>query len=135
LRNASQKLIIVAFPEIFRTLTRRRARRCLVIGPNSVSSKLVINGLQKTFVVNEGFGHSRHVHAIENVNLEIADGEFVCVIGPSGCGKSTMLMIMAGLYPKSGGDILLDGQPLSEPGPRWAWACESSTPWSRSTAR
>jgi ABC-type nitrate/sulfonate/bicarbonate transport system ATPase subunit len=50
------------------------------------------------------------------VNLEIADGEFVCVIGPSGCGKSTMLMIMAGLYPKSGGDILLDGQPLSEPG-------------------
>ncbi len=86
-------------------------------------------------MVNEGFGHSRHVHAIENVNLEIADGEFVCVIGPSGCGKSTMLMIMAGLYPKSGGDILLDGQPLSEPGPRWAWACESSTPWSRSTAR
>ena len=79
-------------------------------------AKLEIKGLQKTFLVNEGFGHSRKVHAIENVDLEILDGEFVCVIGPSGCGKSTLLMILAGLYPKSGGDIRLDGQPLSEPG-------------------
>ena len=79
-------------------------------------AKLEIKGLQKTFLVNEGFGHSRKVHAIENVDLEILDGEFVCVIGPSGCGKSTMLMILAGLYPKSGGDIRLDGEPLSEPG-------------------
>jgi NitT/TauT family transport system ATP-binding protein len=79
-------------------------------------AKLEIKGLQKTFLVNEGFGHSRKVHAIENVHLEILDGEFVCVIGPSGCGKSTMLMILAGLYPKSGGDIRLDGKPLSKPG-------------------
>ncbi|MBT3350808.1 MAG: ABC transporter ATP-binding protein [Nitrospinaceae bacterium] len=86
------------------------------MGSNGSSSKLTINNLQKTFIVNEGFGHTRQVHAIENVNLEVGDGEFVCVIGPSGCGKSTMLMIVAGLYPKSGGDILLDNNPLSEPG-------------------
>lgn len=106
----------MAFPEILSFLAPHSVRRCLVIGPNSVSAKLVINSLQKTFVVNEGFGHSRHVQAIENVSLEVTDGEFVCVIGPSGCGKSTMLMIMAGLYPKTGGEIFLDGQPLSEPG-------------------
>jgi ABC-type nitrate/sulfonate/bicarbonate transport system ATPase subunit len=94
----------------------RRARRYIVIGPNGTSAKLVINGLQKTFLVNEGFGHSRTVHAIENISLEVGDGEFVCVIGPSGCGKSTMLMIVAGLYPKSGGEIFLDNEPLSEPG-------------------
>ncbi len=79
-------------------------------------SKLSIKGLQKTFVVNEGFGRTRSIHAIEKMDLEVPEGEFVCIIGPSGCGKSTMLMILAGLYPKSAGDILLDGLPLSGPG-------------------
>jgi len=81
-----------------------------------MTAKLEIRGLQKSFVVNEGFGHSRTIHAIESVDLDIADGEFVCVIGPSGCGKSTMLMVLAGLYEKTAGEILLDGDPLSGPG-------------------
>jgi ABC-type nitrate/sulfonate/bicarbonate transport system ATPase subunit len=50
------------------------------------------------------------------VDLEIPDGEFVCVIGPSGCGKSTLLMILAGLYPRTAGEIFLDGRPLAGPG-------------------
>lgn len=48
--------------------------------------------------------------ALENINLTIKDGEFVCVLGPSGCGKSTLLEIAAGLLPHSEGEILLDGK-------------------------
>ncbi|MEE9519714.1 MAG: ABC transporter ATP-binding protein [bacterium] len=81
-----------------------------------MSSKLSIRGLQKSFIVNEGFGHIRAIHAIANVDLEMKEGEFVCVIGPSGCGKSTLLMILAGLYSKTAGEIILDGAPLSRPG-------------------
>ncbi|HBC26633.1 MAG TPA: nitrate ABC transporter ATP-binding protein [Ruminococcaceae bacterium] len=51
--------------------------------------------------------------AIRDVTLTIQNGEFVCVLGPSGCGKSTLLEIAAGLLPRSGGEILLDGKPLS----------------------
>lgn len=81
-----------------------------------MSSKLSIRALQKSFVVNEGFGHSRTIHAIERVDLEVKEGEFVCVIGPSGCGKTTLLMILAGLYSKTAGEISLDGTPLTGPG-------------------
>jgi NitT/TauT family transport system ATP-binding protein len=48
--------------------------------------------------------------ALKNINLTVKDGEFVCVLGPSGCGKSTLLEIAAGLLPRSGGEILLDGK-------------------------
>ncbi len=81
-----------------------------------MSSKLSIRALQKSFMVNEGFGHSRTIHAIERVDLEVKEGEFVCVIGPSGCGKTTLLMILAGLYSKTAGEISLDGTPLTGPG-------------------
>ncbi len=81
-----------------------------------MSPKLSIRGLQKSFIVNEGFGHIRSIHAIERVDLEMNEGEFLCVIGPSGCGKSTLLMILAGLYPKTAGEIILDGRPLTGPG-------------------
>ena len=81
-----------------------------------MSPKLSIRGLQKSFIVNEGFGHIRSIHAIERVDLEMNEGEFLCVIGPSGCGKSTLLMILAGLYPKTAGEIILHGRPLTGPG-------------------
>ncbi len=47
--------------------------------------------------------------ALEDVNLDIADGEFVAVVGPSGCGKSTMLRIMAGLDAATGGRVRFEG--------------------------
>ena len=78
--------------------------------------KLSIRGLEKAFEINEGFGRTRTVRAIERMDLEVPDGEFVCVIGPSGCGKSTLLMILAGLYPRTAGEIALDGKPLAGPG-------------------
>lgn len=49
-------------------------------------------------------------HALENINLTVHDGEFVCVLGPSGCGKSTLLEIAAGLLRQTSGEVILDGK-------------------------
>ena len=58
--------------------------------------------------------------ALHEVDLEVADGEFLVLVGPSGCGKSTLLRIVAGLVEKSGGEVRLDGQRVDglEPGQR-----------------
>jgi NitT/TauT family transport system ATP-binding protein len=68
--------------------------------------------------VNKVF-HSaeREVVALKDINLEIARGQFVCLLGPSGCGKSTLLNALAGFAPPSSGRILADGQPVVAPGP------------------
>ncbi|MBC8075193.1 MAG: ATP-binding cassette domain-containing protein, partial [Chloroflexales bacterium] len=49
------------------------------------------------------------VTAVEQMNLSVADGEFLCILGPSGCGKSTALRMIGGFEQPSGGDILIDG--------------------------
>jgi NitT/TauT family transport system ATP-binding protein len=78
---------------------------------NIVPAKLVVADVSKSFL-----GRGRKVQALENVNLEVGEGEFVCLVGPSGCGKSTLLNLIAGLdYPDSG-RMLADGKPVSEPG-------------------
>jgi NitT/TauT family transport system ATP-binding protein len=55
--------------------------------------------------------------ALDRLNLDIADGEFVTVVGPSGCGKSTAMNIAAGLTDVSDGKVLVDGKQVSGPGP------------------
>ena len=54
------------------------------------------------------------VTAVDSINLEIRDGEFLAVLGPSGCGKSTTLFMLAGVYLPSGGDILFDGARVND---------------------
>lgn len=56
--------------------------------------------------------------ALDGVNLDIADGEFVTVVGPSGCGKSTMLNAAAGLLDPTGGRVLVDNREVDGPSPR-----------------
>ena len=56
------------------------------------------------------------VHALDEVSLTIAPGEFLCLVGPSGCGKSTLLDIIAGLTAPDTGNVLADGQPVLGPG-------------------
>lgn len=56
-------------------------------------------------------------HGLQDVTLECAPGEFVVVVGPSGCGKSTLLNIAAGMISPGSGSALLDGVPITGPGP------------------
>ncbi len=58
-----------------------------------------------------------HVHALEDINLDIQQGEFVAVVGPSGCGKSTLLWAMSGLHELTKGQIVLNGSPVIDPRP------------------
>lgn len=56
------------------------------------------------------------VTAIDHVNLEVKDGEFVMIVGPSGCGKTTLINILGGLNTATSGEVLLDGKPVQGPG-------------------
>ena len=58
-----------------------------------------------------------HSKTLDGIDLNVEDGEFVCIVGPSGCGKSTFLRITAGLEKPDNGEILLDNQPVNNTGP------------------
>jgi NitT/TauT family transport system ATP-binding protein len=69
--------------------------------------------------------------ALQDINLTIENGEFVCVVGTSGCGKTTLLKAIDGLVPASRGTIELDGQPVKGPGSNRAVVFQAATllPW------
>jgi ABC-type sugar transport system ATPase subunit len=58
--------------------------------------------------------HFGTVRAVEDLNLEIADGEFVALLGPSGCGKTTTLLMLAGIYKPTRGEIRFDGVTVND---------------------
>lgn len=71
-----------------------------------MAAKIVARGAEKVFPTRRGT-----VTALRDFDLEVAEGEFVCLVGPSGCGKSTFLRILAGLDHATGGEVRI------EPGP------------------
>ena len=58
------------------------------------------------------------VTAVDDLNLDIEDGEFVCLVGPSGCGKSTSLEMVAGLTEPTSGDLYIDGEEVTDLPPK-----------------
>ncbi len=68
-------------------------------------------------VVKKYSGRNGEMVALNGVSLDIHENECVCVVGPSGCGKSTLLNIIAGLHEPTSGQVLVDGQAVSGPGP------------------
>jgi NitT/TauT family transport system ATP-binding protein len=77
-------------------------------------------------------GSNGPVTALRDIHFKVHRREFVCVIGPSGCGKSTLIRLLAGLYQPTSGRILLDGAPVSAPGPERGMVFQGYTlfPWS-----
>jgi|GEM_PF-6196119 len=74
-------------------------------------SLLEVKGLHKYFQTNNGA-----LLALKDINISVQRRELVCVIGASGCGKSTLSRIIAGLEPYDSGQVLLDGQPVTDVG-------------------
>lgn len=77
-----------------------------------MSASLQLQNVTKSFATLSG-----PLVAVENFNLTVKEGEFVCLIGHSGCGKSTVLSMVAGLSSATSGDMLLGGKKLIGPGP------------------
>ncbi len=72
---------------------------------------LILKNVTRTFISKENT-----INALDNVNLEVKDEEFICILGPSGCGKTTLLRIIAGLDKPTAGEVLLDGVRVEKPG-------------------
>lgn len=75
-------------------------------------AKLELHNISKVYNQNNGI-----VKTLSNINLQINEGEFVCLVGPSGCGKTTLLNIIAGLEKPDTGEVILDGRSVSDTGP------------------
>lgn len=87
-----------ASPEGLRTVTGQQRKLRLV-------------GISRRFETPAGT-----VHALQKIDLEIREGELLCLVGPSGCGKSTLLNLIAGLDQPSEGEVWVDGRRVEGPG-------------------
>ena len=69
--------------------------------------------------------------ALDGVNLQVMDGEFVAIVGPSGCGKTTFLSVVDGLIAATSGRVLVDGEVVTRPGPDRAVVFQDASllPW------
>ena len=80
--------------------------------PDTAPVQIQVRGVEKTFSVG-----AQKIVALQNIDLDIHKGEFVCLLGPSGCGKSTLLNAVAGFQPPTKGTVTVDGRTITEPGP------------------
>jgi NitT/TauT family transport system ATP-binding protein len=76
-------------------------------------AQIVIDGVNHTYRP----AHGRAVLALSDVSLEVRPREFLALLGPSGCGKSTLLYLVGGFLPTEAGRIIVEGKPVTAPGP------------------
>lgn len=85
--------------------------RCIYVSQNNPTTKMIpaveLQQLSKKFTANKNF------LAVNNINLQIATGEFFSLLGPSGCGKTTTLRMIAGFETPTSGEIFIHGEPMS----------------------
>jgi len=93
------------------TATNASRRPLPTLSDNS-RSFLEIRDVSKVYPTKKG-----PFTVLDGVNLSVNQGEFICVIGHSGCGKSTLLNMVSGFNFPSSGQVLLEGQPITKPGP------------------
>ncbi|MET9492476.1 ABC transporter ATP-binding protein [Nocardia sp. NPDC006630] len=79
----------------------------------SAAVKLALSGVRKEFPIR---GERASFTAIEDITVDVREGEFLVLVGPSGSGKSTLLDLLGGLTKPTTGQILLDGAPITGPG-------------------
>jgi NitT/TauT family transport system ATP-binding protein len=89
------------------------AQAAMTSGLLPIGKKLSAEGVSMIF---RSDGDS--VRVLDNISLDVAEGEFLCLLGPSGCGKSTFLNIAAGFLEPTGGGVRIDGEPVKGPDPR-----------------
>ncbi len=77
-------------------------------------SRIAVRGVRKHFV---DISRQEQIVALDGIDLEIGDDEFLTILGPSGCGKTTLLNIIAGFDRATSGDVRLDGEAILKPGP------------------
>jgi len=92
-----------------------------------MSIVLSADNVTKVFTVGGG----RTVTAVENLSLDVHEGEFMCLLGASGCGKSTMINMFAGFTQPTSGEVLLHGVPITGIEPRCGMVFQSYAlfPW------
>ena len=97
---------------------------------NQSNSLVEIQGVSKSFhkTVRE---NTTEIRALSDVSLSVRENEFVSIIGPSGCGKTTLLKMIDGLIPYDSGRIVINGKPVTAPGPDRAVVFQSFAllPW------
>ncbi len=80
--------------------------------PSPASAFLKIDQVSKIYPTADG-----PVTVLDNISLDVQEGEFVCIIGHSGCGKSTLVNMVSGFNRPSSGQVTLQNRPITEPGP------------------
>lgn len=97
----------------FGTLAAIRAASVISIDEGlPTTPKVRLRGITQRYVN----GNKTPLTALEDINLEIQAGEFICIVGPSGCGKSTLLHMIAGLMPPSEGEVWIDERRVENTG-------------------
>jgi NitT/TauT family transport system ATP-binding protein len=81
--------------------------------PSGLRSKLRMEHVTKVFDRD-----GKSVPVLDDISLDVADGEFICLVGPSGCGKSTLLNLTGGFLAPTSGSVTIDGQAVHGPDPR-----------------
>ncbi len=97
--------------------------------PAAFRPKISVRKLWMTF--RPKTKEAQPVHVLEDISLDVRDGEFICLVGPSGCGKSTLLNILGGFLQPTEGDASIDGRAIHGPDPKRIFIFQenASFPW------